>query len=56
LEGAVTVLKAGAEMPVVVANNTSLEERTAATPAIADDTLYVRTEKHLYAFASTVSP
>jgi outer membrane protein assembly factor BamB len=52
LEGAVTVLKAGAEKPVVVAKNTSLGERTAATPAIADDTLYVRTEKHLYAFAS----
>jgi outer membrane protein assembly factor BamB len=51
LEGAVTVLEAGAEKPVVVAKNPALEEKTAATPAIADDTLYVRTEKHLYAFA-----
>ena len=28
-----------------------LGERVAATPAIADDTLYVRTAGHLYAFA-----
>jgi outer membrane protein assembly factor BamB len=50
-DGVVTVLKAGAEKPVVVARNPKLGERVAATPAIADDTLYVRTEKHLYAFA-----
>ncbi|MEX2121345.1 MAG: PQQ-binding-like beta-propeller repeat protein [Pirellulales bacterium] len=53
LDGAVTVLVAGSEQPVVVAKNPKLDERTAATPAIADDTLYVRTEKHLYAFAET---
>lgn len=51
LEGAVTVLKAGGTQPVVVAKNPKLNERTAATPAIADDTLYVRTAEHLYAFA-----
>jgi outer membrane protein assembly factor BamB len=51
LDGAVTVLKAGSQQPDVVAKNPKLDERTAATPAIADDTLYVRTEKHLYAFA-----
>jgi outer membrane protein assembly factor BamB len=51
LDGAVTVLQAGSEQPVVVAKNPKLDERTAATPALADDTLYVRTEKHLYAFA-----
>jgi outer membrane protein assembly factor BamB len=50
-DGAVTVLKAGSQQPVVVATNPKLDERTAATPAIADDTLYVRTEKHLFAFA-----
>jgi outer membrane protein assembly factor BamB len=50
-DGAVTVLKAGADKPTVVAKNPKLKERVAATPAIADDTLYVRTEKHLYAFA-----
>ena len=42
---------AGSAKPEVVAKNPKLGERVAATPAIADDTLYVRTEKHLYAFA-----
>ncbi len=51
-DGAVTVLKAGSEKPVVVAKNPKLGERTAATPAIADDILYVRTAAHLYAFAT----
>ena len=50
LEGAVTVLKVDAGKLVVVAS-AKLGERTAATPAIADDTLYIRTERHLYAFA-----
>jgi outer membrane protein assembly factor BamB len=50
-DGTVTVLKAGAAAPEVVAQNSPLGERTAATPAIADDTLYVRTAGHLYAFA-----
>jgi outer membrane protein assembly factor BamB len=50
-DGAVTVLKAGSDKPEVVARNPKLGERVAATPAIADDTLYVRTENHLYAFA-----
>ena len=50
-DGAITVLKAGSTKPEVVARNPKLGERVAATPAIADDVLYVRTEKHLYAFA-----
>ena len=50
-DGAVTVLKAGAATPEVVAQNPPLGERVAATPAIADDTLYVRTAESLYAFA-----
>jgi outer membrane protein assembly factor BamB len=50
-DGAVTVLKAGAATPEVVAKNPPLGERVAATPAIADDTLYLRTAGHLYAFA-----
>ena len=50
-DGGVTVLKAGSEKPEVVAKNVKLGEKTAATPAIADDTMYVRTERHLYAFA-----
>jgi outer membrane protein assembly factor BamB len=50
-DGVVTVLKAGASKPEVVAKNPPLGERVAATPAIADDTLYVRTAGNLYAFA-----
>ena len=34
-----TVLKAGSDKPEVVATNPKLGERTAATPAIADDAL-----------------
>ncbi|MGD9632367.1 MAG: PQQ-binding-like beta-propeller repeat protein [Pirellulales bacterium] len=51
-DGAITVLKAGAKKPEVVAENPPLGERSAATPAIADNTLYVRTAGHLYAFAN----
>jgi outer membrane protein assembly factor BamB len=50
-DGAITVLKAGSKTPEVVAENPSLGERVAATPAIADNTLYIRTAGHLYAFA-----
>jgi outer membrane protein assembly factor BamB len=50
-DGVVTVLKAGSDKPTSVAKNPKLGERTAATPAIADDTLYIRTAGHLYAFA-----
>ncbi|MEX2318073.1 MAG: PQQ-binding-like beta-propeller repeat protein [Pirellulales bacterium] len=50
-DGAVTVLKAGTRAPQVVAENPPLGERVMATPAIADDTLYMRTAGHLYAFA-----
>src|SRR5262249_32151743 len=49
--GAFTVVKAGSPKPAVVAQNPELGERTSATPAIADDALYVRTAGHLYAFA-----
>jgi len=51
-DGTVTVLKAGAAKPQVVVKNPKLGERVSATPAIADDTLYVRTAGHLYAFAA----
>ena len=50
-DGTVTVVKVGGDKPEVVAKNPELGERTAATPAIADDVLFVRTDKHLYAFA-----
>ena len=50
-DGTITVLKAGSNTPEVVAKNPPLGERLAATPAIADNTLYVRTAEHLYAFS-----
>jgi outer membrane protein assembly factor BamB len=50
-DGAVTVLKAGIPKAEVVATNPKLGERVAATPAIANDTLYIRSAAHLYAFA-----
>jgi outer membrane protein assembly factor BamB len=50
-DGVISVLKAGAAAPEVVAENPPLGERVAATPAIADNALYVRTAGHLYAFA-----
>jgi outer membrane protein assembly factor BamB len=49
LDGTITVVKAGADKPEVVAKN-SLGERVAATPAVADNMIYVRGEKYLYAF------
>jgi outer membrane protein assembly factor BamB len=50
-EGIITVLKAGTTAPEVVKKNEPLGERLAATPAVADNTLYVRTADHLWAFA-----
>jgi outer membrane protein assembly factor BamB len=50
-DGAATVLKAGSAKPKVVARNEALGERVGATPVIADNTLYIRTDGHLYAFA-----
>ena len=53
-DGTITVLKAGGTEPTVVAQNPELKERVAATPAIADNVLYVRTAGHLlYAFAES---
>jgi outer membrane protein assembly factor BamB len=49
LDKSVIVLKAG-KSPTVV-HRTKLDDRIAATPAIADDTLYIRTGKTLFAFA-----
>lgn len=49
--GSITVLKVGPEKPTVVAQNPELGERVAATPAFADDAIYMRTATHLYAFA-----
>jgi outer membrane protein assembly factor BamB len=51
-DGTFTVFKAGETEPEVVAKNPKLGERVAATPAVADDTLYVRGAKHLWAFGA----
>jgi outer membrane protein assembly factor BamB len=50
-DGVVTVLKADGKTPEIVATNPKLGERVSATPAIADDAIYIRTAGHLYAFA-----
>ncbi len=49
VNGDVTVAKTGDSPDVVFRGK--LGERTQATPAVADDTLYVRTASSLYAFA-----
>jgi outer membrane protein assembly factor BamB len=54
-QGIVTVLKAGTAKPEVVAKNPKLGERVSATPAIADNTLYLRTASKLYAFGEMAS-
>lgn len=51
-DGQVTVVKAGQEMPEVAVKNPKLGERVGATPAIANDTVYIRSEKHLWAFGA----
>lgn len=49
-DGTTTVVKLNGNKLETAAENSPLGERTSATPAIADDTLYVRTAGHLYAF------
>jgi outer membrane protein assembly factor BamB len=49
LNGDVTVAKVGSSPDVVFRGK--LGERTQATPAVVDDTLYVRTAGNLYAFS-----
>jgi outer membrane protein assembly factor BamB len=50
LDGSVIVVKAGGDLPEKV-SSAQLDDRIAATPAVAGNTLYVRTDKALYAFA-----
>jgi outer membrane protein assembly factor BamB len=47
--GVVTCIAAGAELRVLAQND--LGEKIWATPALGEATIYVRTEKHLYAFS-----
>jgi hypothetical protein len=51
LDKSVIVLKAGEEALRV--SSAKLDDRIAATPAIAGNTIYIRTQKTLYAFAET---
>jgi len=46
--GRITVVAAGDELKILAQND--LEERVMATPALVDGKIYVRTEKHLFAF------
>jgi len=48
VDGTIAVFRAGDTLEVLARND--LGERIFATPALAGDTLYVRTEKHLWAF------
>ena len=50
-DGTITVLKAGESQPTVAAAIRSSRGGVAATPAIADNVLYVHAAGHLYAFA-----
>jgi hypothetical protein len=45
------VLKAGTAKREAVVKNPKLGERVTASPAIADNTIYLRTATKLYAFA-----
>ena len=49
LDGVITVVKAGGTSADLV-HQVKLKETTRATPAVAGNVLYVRTDKHLYAF------
>lgn len=49
-DGTVTVLRVGANKIEIVATNSPLGDRTAASPAIAADTIYIRSAGHLFAF------
>lgn len=53
-DGVIAVIAPGDELEVIARND--LKEEIFATPAIAGNTLYVRTVGHLYAFGETHSP
>ncbi len=50
-EGVVSVIKADSDSAEVAAQR-KLDERVAATPAIVDDRLYIRSAEHLYCFGA----
>jgi outer membrane protein assembly factor BamB len=49
LDGVIVVFKAGDTLEVTAKNN--MKERIFATPAVVENTMYVRTAGHLYAIA-----
>jgi outer membrane protein assembly factor BamB len=51
--GTIVVFRAADTLDVLARND--LGESITATPAIADDTIYVRTERHLWAFGERTS-
>jgi len=53
IRGVVTVFEPGDELKVLAQND--LKERISATPALLGGTVYVRTDKHLYAFGAAVA-
>lgn len=50
-DGTVTVIRGGATKAQRLVRNPKFGERITATPALADDTIYLRTASKLYAFA-----
>ncbi len=55
LPGKLTVVKAGGETPEIL-HQAEMGERIFATPALVEDKIYLRTEKHLYAFGPASRP
>ncbi len=55
LAGKVTVVRAGGDQPVIL-HQADFGERIFATPALAGDQLYLRTQTKLYAFGAASAP
>ena len=50
IRGVVTVFEAGDQLKILA--NNDLKERISATPALLDGKIYIRSDKHFYAFGS----
>jgi outer membrane protein assembly factor BamB len=55
VSGKLTVIKAGGEKPEIL-HQADFGERISATPALAENNLYLRTRSTLYAFGSETTP
>ena len=51
-QGVVSVLKAGDDFEIV--SSVNLNELIYATPAIQENSIYIRTDSHLYGFQSSL--